>query len=62
MIDLDSIEAVDAIDGEELYAFGCDAETGEWRWAWLPVESIYEAGRYDIVETFGLAEKGRLAA
>lgn len=54
MIDLDSIKVVDTIDGEELYAFGRDADTGERRWGWIPLDLFREAGRQDIVEAFGL--------
>jgi hypothetical protein len=62
MLDLDSIEAVDGYDGEAIHAFGLDVDTGNWRWAHIPLESIYEAGRDDLVEAFGLDGGYALAA
>lgn len=49
MIDIDSIEDADECDGESLHAYGRDTTTGEWQWQWVPVETLLEAGRGDLV-------------
>jgi hypothetical protein len=49
MIDPDTIEDVDDSDGEALHAYGRDSDTGEWRWQWIAVETLLEAGRGDLV-------------
>jgi hypothetical protein len=49
MIDLDTIDDADECDGEALHVYGRDADTGEWRWQWVSVETLVEAGRGDLV-------------
>ena len=49
MIDPDTIEDADECDGESLHAYGRDTTTGEWRWAWVKVETLIEAGRGNLV-------------
>jgi hypothetical protein len=62
MIDASSIEDFDDTDGESVHAFGCDADTGTWQWAWVPLEYVYEAGRTDIIDGLGLCGGYEMAA
>lgn len=50
MLDISSIEAVDVVDGEEVFAFGRDLESGQRHWAWISIEALSEAGREDVIE------------
>ncbi|MBN8977221.1 MAG: hypothetical protein J0I08_12140 [Rhizobiales bacterium] len=49
MIEPDTIEGVGECDGEALLVYGRDANTGQLRWEWLPVEVLIEAGRGDLL-------------
>lgn len=49
MIDIDTIEDADECDGEALHVYGRDTTTGQWRWQWVAVETLMEAGRGDLV-------------
>lgn len=48
MIDPDTIEEADECDGEALHVYGRDADSGDWRWQWVSVEALVEAGRGDL--------------
>ena len=54
MISPDTIEEAEECDGESVMCHGQDAETGEWRWEWVPVETLYEQGREDILRYVGV--------
>lgn len=49
MIEPDTIEDADEFDGEALHVYGRDISSGEWLWAWVPVETLIEAGRGDLL-------------
>ena len=49
MIDPDSIDECDECDGEVLHVYGRDSDTGMWKWQWVAVETLVEAGRGDLV-------------
>jgi hypothetical protein len=51
MIDPETIEEVDDCDGESVHAYGLDAATGQWGWAWVSFEHLAEAGREDIISS-----------
>lgn len=53
MIDLDTIEDIDECDGEAVHAYGRSSSTGQWSWCWIPVETLAEAGRDDILHAVG---------
>jgi len=55
MIDIDSIEDCDECDGDLLHVYGRDAVTGQWRWQWVSVEVLIEAGRADLVPWLAVA-------
>ncbi len=55
MIDLDTIEDADDCDGDTMHVYGRDPTTGQWFWQWLPVETLLEAGRGDLVPWLGEA-------
>jgi hypothetical protein len=50
MIDPDSIEDVEDCDGEGVFSYGLDSDTGKWCWGWVPIEHLYEYGRTDIID------------
>lgn len=50
MINPDTIDDIDDCDGEAVCCFGEDAETREWKWDWVPIEKLIEAGRQDVVD------------
>lgn len=52
MIDLNSIEEADDGDGESVHVYGIDPADGKWKWQWVSIEELCEAGRSDIVEVF----------
>jgi hypothetical protein len=52
MIDPSTIEDIDDCDGESVLAYG-RATTGRWTWQWVPIETLYEAGRGDILRAVG---------
>ncbi|MCZ0734582.1 hypothetical protein OZ671_10065 [Phreatobacter sp. AB_2022a] len=54
MIDPHTINETVETDGESLFCFGEDAETGEMVWAWIPVEILEEAGRTDLLRSAGI--------
>lgn len=49
MIDPDTIEDIDESDGEVIHVYGRNSVTGRWEWKWVPVETLIEAGRGDLV-------------
>jgi hypothetical protein len=49
MIDPSMIEEFEDCDGESVHCLGVDAESGNWRWEWVPVETLMEAGRGDLL-------------
>jgi hypothetical protein len=53
MIAPDTIEEAEECDGESVSCYGQDADTGEWRWEWVPIETLYECGREDILRAAG---------
>jgi hypothetical protein len=64
MLDPTTIDALDCCEEGQINAHVFDTDIGDWRWAWVPIPAISEAGRYDILEYFGLDDGGeyRLAA
>lgn len=49
MIDPDTIEDIDDCDGECVLAYGYDSETKAWKWDWVALEVLADAGRTDII-------------
>jgi hypothetical protein len=54
MISLDTIDEAEDSDGTAVMCHGQDADTGEWRWEWVPIETLYEYGREDILRYVGV--------
>ena len=53
VINTDSIEEVEDFDGEAAFCFGQDGNSTDWRWEWVPIEALMEAGRTDILQSVG---------
>lgn len=50
MIDPDTIDDIDDVDGEEVLCHGYNPLKKTWTWDWVPMEHLHEAGRTDIIE------------
>ena len=50
MIDPDTIDDIDEVDGEEVFCHGYDPSVKEWKWDWVPYDHLADAGRSDIIE------------
>ncbi|MGU3493674.1 hypothetical protein ACLBXM_06485 [Xanthobacteraceae bacterium A53D] len=50
MIDPTTIEDIDDCDGESIYCYGFDPDSGKWECQWVPLEYVADAGRSDIIE------------
>jgi hypothetical protein len=52
--DRHTIEEAEECDGESVMCYGRKADSGEWIWEWVPVETLYECGREDILRYVGV--------
>ncbi|WP_185933316.1 hypothetical protein [Rhizobium sp. P007] len=50
MIDPETIDDIDEVDGEEVFCHGYDPTAKEWKWDWVPYDHLADAGRGDIID------------
>jgi hypothetical protein len=51
MISPDTIEDVEDAEDDAISCYGYDPDTGQWGWGWVPIETLYEYGREDILRS-----------